>query len=58
MQDLLARILIEKWPAIIYILPGDAKPFLAMIDYRATGRGETMEAALIGAIQEVDNVTL
>ena len=54
MQAILDRIMQEKWSGILYILPNEDLPFLFMLDYKAVGRGKTMESAMVEAIQAMD----
>lgn len=56
MQAILDRIMQEKWECFQWINPKADSPFLFIIECKATGRGKTMEGAMIEAIRKMDNV--
>lgn len=57
MEDLLARIMAEKWHMGLFCYPDDPRPFtciLARTGKRIYKVGMTAESVLIDAIQEMD----
>lgn len=56
MQELLDRIMQVGKPAILFINPGQEKPFLFFLDYSFVGRAKTVEGAMIEAIKAMDGM--
>lgn len=53
MNDLIARIKNERWHMTLDYVP-QIDTFIVSLNGNAWGRGETMESAIISAIDEMD----